>query len=102
MMGQENHPGLGCSVPLGGPMSPPLVFRVSLLTPQPRQCQQATSSVPQHPSAQQQHRNQLDFPEQLVVKKLCLHSRVQVQADFYRAGCMQKYGLLTTADKTRG
>lgn len=34
VMEQENHPGVGCSVPFGGPTSPPLVLRISLLAPQ--------------------------------------------------------------------
>lgn len=38
-MGQENHPGLGCSVPFGSPTSPPLVL--SLPTHSPAQAESA-------------------------------------------------------------
>lgn len=46
--GAGNQPGLGCSVPFGGPMAPPLVL--SLPAPSPAWAvSAATSSVPQCP-----------------------------------------------------
>lgn len=87
MMGQETHKGFSSPIAFGSPRAAlPRCSEPPRSLPSPRAAARGGTGC-----AEQRHRRQpsclqLDFPEQPVTLKVCLQSRVWVQADFAEQG----------------